>query len=265
MRVFVTGASGWVGSAVIPELLAAGHRVTGLAGVIHLAYRHDIAFAGDPAAAATSDVLAIETIGSVLEDRTGRSSSLQGWPGSPSVASPRSRTLPPPGGQAVNVPSRPTSRGNWPRMVSGRPSCGSPPPSMVEATPDSSLRCSRPPAILASPGTSAMGRIDGPQFHRADAAHLFRLALESAPAGSVLHGVDDTGVALRDVADVIGRHLDIPVRSIPTEEATNHFGWLGSLLSGDFPASSTITRKLLAWQPTHSNLLEDLDQGHCFR
>jgi hypothetical protein len=80
----------------------------------------------------------------------------------------------------------------------------------------------------------------------------------------VLHGVDDSGVALRGVAELIGKHLRVPVRSIPADEAAQHFGWLGGLLAGDHPASSTLTRRLLGWQPTHPNLLEDLDQGHYF-
>lgn len=103
-----------------------------------------------------------------------------------------------------------------------------------------------------------------PGVHRLDAAHLFRLALEQAPAGSVLHGVHDEGVAIRDVAGVIGRHLDPPVTSVSPEEASRHLGWLGGLLGGDFPASSALTRGLLGWQPTHPGLLDDLDQGHWF-
>jgi nucleoside-diphosphate-sugar epimerase len=100
--------------------------------------------------------------------------------------------------------------------------------------------------------------------HRLDAARLFRLALEKAPAGSVLHGVADEGVPLRAIAQVIGRHLDLPVVSIAPEDAGEHFGWLAGFLAADVPASSALTRERLGWQPTHPGLLDDLDQGHYF-
>jgi nucleoside-diphosphate-sugar epimerase len=103
-----------------------------------------------------------------------------------------------------------------------------------------------------------------PAVHRLDAAHLFRLALENAPAGSVVHAVGDEGVPLRAIAAVIGQQLAIPVRSIPAEEASEHFGWLGAFLAIDAPASSTLTRELLGWQPTQPGLLEDLERGHYF-
>ncbi len=91
------------------------------------------------------------------------------------------------------------------------------------------------------------------------------LALEKAPAGSVLHGIADEGVALRAVAEVIGRQLDVPVVSIPPEQAMEHFGFLGGLLSQDIPASSELTREVLGWQPLQPGLLEDLEKGHYFR
>jgi nucleoside-diphosphate-sugar epimerase len=100
--------------------------------------------------------------------------------------------------------------------------------------------------------------------HRFDAAHLFCLALEEAPAGSVLHAVADEGVPIRAVAEVIGRHLDLPVVSIAPEDAGGHFGWLGAFLGVDSPASSALTRELLGWQPVQPGLLDDLDKGHYF-
>jgi nucleoside-diphosphate-sugar epimerase len=103
-----------------------------------------------------------------------------------------------------------------------------------------------------------------PAVHRLDAARLFRLALEGAPAGSTLHGVADEGVPVRDIAEVIGRHLNLPVASIPREDAGEHFGWLAGPLGADVPASSVLTRELLGWQPTHPGLIDDLDQGHYF-
>ena len=102
-------------------------------------------------------------------------------------------------------------------------------------------------------------------MHRLDAARLFRLALEQAPAGSTLHAVAEEGVPIRDIAEVIGRHLDVPVASIAPEEAGEHFGWLADLLAIDSPVSSALTRELLGWQPTHPGLLDDLELGHYFR
>jgi nucleoside-diphosphate-sugar epimerase len=103
-----------------------------------------------------------------------------------------------------------------------------------------------------------------PAVHRLDAAHLFCLALEKAPAGSVLHAIDDEGVPLRQVAEVIGRHLEVPVVSVAPADATEHFGWLGRMLGMDNPASSAITRAAFGWTPSHPNLIDDLEQGHYF-
>ena len=103
-----------------------------------------------------------------------------------------------------------------------------------------------------------------PAAHRLDAAHLVRLALEKAPAGSVLHAVADEGVPIRDIAEVIGRHLDLPVVSISPEDAGGHFTWLAAFLAADSPASSTLTRELLGWHPTQPGLIDDLDKGHYF-
>ena len=99
-----------------------------------------------------------------------------------------------------------------------------------------------------------------PTVHVLDAAHLFRLAAEQAPAGSRLHAVADEGVPTRDIAEVIGRHLNLPVASVPAED----FGWLGMILAIDQPASSTLTRELLGWRPVQPGLIEDLDKGHYF-
>jgi len=104
-----------------------------------------------------------------------------------------------------------------------------------------------------------------PAVHRLDAAHLFRLALEAAPAGSVLHGVADEGVPVRDIAEVIGRHLNVPVVSISREEAGDHFDWLAAFLAADVPASSALTRERMGWSPVHPGLIPDLEQGHYFR
>jgi nucleoside-diphosphate-sugar epimerase len=103
-----------------------------------------------------------------------------------------------------------------------------------------------------------------PALHTLDAAHLYRLAVESAPAGSRLHGVADEGVAFREIAEVIGRHLDLPLASVAPEEAAEHFGFLGRFVTLDNPTSSAWTRELLGWQPVHPGLLADLEEGHYF-
>jgi nucleoside-diphosphate-sugar epimerase len=99
-----------------------------------------------------------------------------------------------------------------------------------------------------------------PAVHVLDAARLFRLAVERAPAGSVLHAVGDEGVPIRDIATVIGHHLNLPVASLPVEE----FGFLGPILSVDQPASGVLTRELLGWQTVRPGIIADLDQGHYF-
>ncbi len=103
-----------------------------------------------------------------------------------------------------------------------------------------------------------------PAVHQLDAAHLFRLAVEKAPAGSMLHGVADEGVPVRAIAEVIGRHLDLPVVAISPGDAGGHFGFLAPLLAADVPTSSALTRELLGWHPVQPGLLADLDQGHYF-
>jgi hypothetical protein len=100
--------------------------------------------------------------------------------------------------------------------------------------------------------------------HRLDAAYLFRLALEQAPAGSVLHAIADEGVPIRAIAEVIGRHLNLPVAGIAPENAAGHFAWLGGFLAIDAPTSSALTRELTGWQPTQPGLIDDLDKGHYF-
>ena len=103
-----------------------------------------------------------------------------------------------------------------------------------------------------------------PAVHRSDAARLFRLAVEKAPAGSVLHAVDDEGVPVREIAEVIGSQLGIPTTSIAADDAAAYFGWLAGFLGIDGPASSTLTRELLDWHPTGPGLIADLKEGHYF-
>jgi nucleoside-diphosphate-sugar epimerase len=103
-----------------------------------------------------------------------------------------------------------------------------------------------------------------PAAHRLDAARLYRLALEKAPAGSVFHAVADEGVPTREIAEVIGRHLNVPAVSIAPGDAGEHFGWIGAFFALDAPASSTLTQERLGWQPTHPGLIADLEAGHYF-
>lgn len=300
MRIFVTGASGWIGSALVPELTDAGHRVVGLArsdasaaalttagadvvrgtvddldvlaaaaaasdGVVHLAFKHDLAFTGDFQGAAEADRRAVETLGEALAS-TGRpfvlASGLVGLkPGQVSSE----RDMPAVDGSPVSIRSATAtdmlafaSRGVRPSVVRLSPTC--------HGEGDNGFMAALV-AIARDKGVSGYigdGANRWPAVHRLDAARLFRLAVEKAPAGAVLHGVAEEGVPIREIAEVIGRHLDLPVASVAPEAAAEHFAWLGHFLALDGPASSTLTRELLDWQPTGPGLLDDLDKGHYF-
>jgi nucleoside-diphosphate-sugar epimerase len=307
MRIFVTGASGWIGSAVVPELIGAGHQVVGLArsdasgaalaaagaevhpgtlddldslrkaadasdGVIHLAFKHDIAFSGDFQGAADADRRAIETFGVALagSDRPFviASGTLGQAPGR--VATERDGHDPDEAATHL-IGGAGTRMANAERTlalasVGVRSSVVRLPPT-VHGDGDHGFMATLV-GIARHKGVSAYigdGSNRWPAVHRLDAAPLFRLALEAAPAGSTLHAVADQGVPIRDIAEVIGRHLDLPVAAISPADAAQHFTWLAAILGADSPASSAQTRELLGWQPTHPGLLDDLDQGHYFR
>lgn len=104
-----------------------------------------------------------------------------------------------------------------------------------------------------------------PALHRQDAARLYRLAVEQAPAGAVLHGVGEQGAQLRAIGEVIAARLGVPFRQVPADQAEAHFGWLATLVGTDAPASNAATRSLLAWQPGHPGLLNDLEHGEFFQ
>jgi nucleoside-diphosphate-sugar epimerase len=306
MRVFVTGASGWIGSAVVPELISAGHQVTGLArsdasaaaltaagaevhrgtlddldglraaaaasdGVIHLAFKHDLAFTGDFQGAADADTRAIETFGEALAG-SGRpfviaSGTLGLAPGR--LATERDGLAPDPAHAAFGI-------GPQIRLANAHKTLAL----ASRGVRSSVLRL--PPTVHGDGDNGFMATIVGiardkgvsgyigdgsnrwPAVHRLDAAHLFRLALENAPAGSVLHAIADEGVPIRDIAEVIGRHLDVPTVSVSSEDAGEHFTWLAHFLAIDSPASSTLTQELLGWHPTQPGLIDDLDKGHYF-
>ena len=305
MRVFVTGASGWIGSAVVPELIGAGHEVVGLArsdasaaallaagaqvergaiddldvlhraaaasdGVIHLAFKHDIAFSGGFEAAADADRLAVETFGSALAG-SGRpfviaSGTLMVSPGR--VATERDGLEP---GAAEHLGGGPATRAGTALLTLSLASrqvrsCVLRLPPTVHGAGDNGFMATLV-GIARDKGVSGYvgdGSNRWPAVHRLDAAHLFRLAVEQAPAGSVLHAVADEGVPIREVAGVIGRHLDVPLASIPAQQAGEHFTWLARFIGADSPASSALTRELLGWQPTQPGLLDDLEKGHYF-
>ena len=300
MRVFVTGASGHIGSAVVPELLAAGHQVVGLArsdssaealqaagaevqrgslddlaglgeaaaaadGVIHLAFKHESMRTGDFAGAVASDLQAIQTLGAALEGS-----------GKPFVSTSGTLML-----MGAGITGR---AGTEEDAVGGGPRVDA--ENYVIALADRGVRSSvvrLPPIVhsdldhhgfvtiligLARDSGSAAYVGDGsnrwPSVHTLDAAHVYRLALENAPAGSRLHAVADEGVPFRDIAEAIGRKLGVPTARIPAEESTERFAFLGGFVGADNPVSSELTRRLLSWTPTHPGLLDDLAEGHYF-
>jgi nucleoside-diphosphate-sugar epimerase len=305
MRIFVTGASGWIGSAVVPELIGAGHEVVGLArsdasaaaltaagaqvqrgtiddldvlrsaaagsdGVIHLAFKHDLAFSGGFEAAAEADRRAVDTFGEALAG-SGRpfviaSGTLMAAVGR--VATERDGLDP---DAAAHLSGGPRTRAATALFTlslasQGVRSCVLRLPPTVHGDGDNGFMATLV-GIARDKGASGYigdGSNRWPAVHRFDAAHLFRLAVEQAPAGSVLHAVADEGVPIREVAGVIGRHLDVPVVSIPPEQAGEHFTWLAHFIGADSPASSALTRELLGWQPTQPGLLDDLEKGHYF-
>jgi nucleoside-diphosphate-sugar epimerase len=295
MRVFVTGATGFIGSAVVRELLDAGHEVVGLArsdsaaeslasagarvhrgdvgdleslrvgvraadGVVHTAYNHDFTVSRLDAAAA--DRRAIGAIGEALAGSGGPLVITSGT-GVRAAGQIATEDTPPAGdpvGRHANerLAISFTERGvrasvvRFPPSVHGRGDHGFVP--ML-------INIARTRGVSAYVGD---GSNRWPAVHRLDAAHLFRLAVESAPAGALLHGVGDEGVPVRDIAEVIGRHLSVPVTSLPTEQAAGHFGFLAAFIASDLPASSAITQKLLGWHPVQPGLIADLDEGHYF-
>ena len=293
MRIFVTGASGWIGSAVVPELISAGHQVLGLArsdasaravaalgaevlrgdlndtgglragaldsdGVIHLAF----VVPSVTEAATRADARAIETFAASLAG-SGRPLVVSGGtlvrPGRPATERDELIAAGPVAARITNMQAALAAAGRGvrsglvmlPRSVHGEGERHGFIPQLI------ALARARGVSGYIGDGTSRW-----PAVHVQDAARLYRLAIEQAPAGAVLNAVGDEGVPVRAIAEAIGRHLSLPVRSRPAAE---YEGMLGHLLSTDMPASSTITRELLGWKPTHPGLIEDIEQGHYFR
>jgi nucleoside-diphosphate-sugar epimerase len=286
MRVFVTGATGFIGSAVVPELLKAGHQVLGLTrsdagakalaaagaevhrgsledleslrrgaadsdGVIHLAFIHDYSKFKENC---EIDKRAIEALGSVL---AGSDRPLIVASGTGGLSAP---------GQVATEENVVPAKSPFPRVseqtalsLKGVSASIMRLPQVHDTVKQGLVTYAI--AVARDKGVSAYvgnGANRWPAAHISDVGHLYRLALEKHEAGAKYHAVAEEGVPLREIAEVIGRGLKVPVKSIRPEEAPAHFGWLGMFASLDFPASSTITREKLGWHPTGPRLIADL-------
>ena len=293
MRILITGASGWIGSSSVKELIGAGHHVLGLArneesaakvaklgaqvvrgslddlaslraaamlseGVVHLGYNHDFS---QMEAAAKTDHAAIDTLADVLH----------GTGGPLLIASGTLGLAPGRAGTEQDMPGA----GVHPRFANAAYTLG------LAARGIRAMVVRFAPTVHGSGGDHGFmavlariarkkgvsgyigkGQNRWPAVNRLDAGKLVQLAVDKATPGAVLHAVAEDGVATRDIAAALGRFLSVPVESIPAERAQAHFGWLAMFFGADAPASSARTRALLGWEPTHSTLLEDIALGH---
>jgi nucleoside-diphosphate-sugar epimerase len=293
MRVFVTGATGFIGSTIIQELMNAGHQVLGLArsdagaqsliaagaqvhrgdledldslrsgtaasdGVIHTAFNHDFSRWAENCEA---DRQAIEALGSAL---VGSARPLIVTSGTAAARTPGRLTT------EEDAPNSPIPR------VASEQAAASVQAQGVRVSVVRLPQVHDPVkqglvtyliAVARQKGVSAYvgdGLNRWPAVHRLDAAHLYRLALEKGAAGARYNAVAEEGVPLREIAEAIGRGLKVPVVSKSPEEASEHFGWLGFLMGHDVPASSALTQERLGWRPTQAGLISDLDQMRYF-
>lgn len=290
MRVFITGGTGLIGSAVVAELLAAGHTVTALArsdasaakataagadvlrggltdldvlrtgaeqadGVVHLAFSNDFSSPEALARSVAEEGAALEVLGDALVGTDRPLVTVSGTPHAAGRASTEEDPLPtdgPVGGRSVSVQRALGLASRGVRSSAIRL------PRTVHNEGDGGFaglltQIARRTGVAGYPGD---GTQRWPAVHALDAAVLFRLALEKGPAGSAWHAVADEGDAVGDIAAVIGRRLGVPAESVPEE----NFGPLGPIFATDQPSSSAHTRAALGWQPTHPGLLEDLEK-----
>lgn len=297
MRVFVTGASGHLASAVVPELVAAGHEVTGLArsdaaaaavtalgaavhrgdlgdldglgkaaadsdGVIHLAFDHGQMRAGDYTGPLATDLAVLRTLGDALE---GTGKPLVGTSGTLAVAG-----LGRPGTeQDAGNPGGRTDGENILLDLAGRGVRSS----VVRVPPITHSALDRHgfarTLIAIAQRTGVAGYAgDGanrwPAGHTLDVGRLYRLALEDAPAGTRWHAAGDEGLPMREIAQAIGGHLGLPAASIPADGLQAHFGFLAGLIALDGPVTTEQTRRILGWEPVHPGLLADFDEADYF-
>ena len=291
MRIFVTGASGFVGSAVVPELLRAGHQVVGLArsdasavvvaaagaevqrgdladldvlrrsassadGVIHLGFIHDFA---NFAKSAEADRAAIQAMAAAL---AGSNRPLVVTSGTLGAGAPGTMGTEDDPGDATRRFSE-SALDAAPRGVRGVVVRLSP---TVHGDGDHGfvprlIQIAREKGISGYPG-EGMNRWSA--VHRLDAAILFRLGIEAAPSGARLHAAAEEAISSRRIAEAIGTKLGVPVESIPPERVMEHFGWIGAFFSIDKPASSAKTRDQVGWKPMQIGLIQDLEQGTYF-
>lgn len=294
MKVFVTGATGFVGSAVVRELLGAGYQVLGLArsdasaqklaaagaevhrgsledlnsltrgaaaaeGVIHLGFIHDFA---DFAAAAETDKRAIAALGAALAG-TSRpmvtTSGVLGLSAAGRLATEQDASPPTSPRYSEAATQAQVAQGVRASVVRLAPSVhGVGDGGFVAAL----IAAARQQGVAVYAGE---GRNRWPAVHRLDAARLFRLALEQGVAGATYHGVAEAGIPMREIMTVVGQQLGLPVAAESPGAAAQHLGWVAHFAAMDSPASSTLTQRQLGWHPSQPGLLADLEAGHYFK